>query len=108
MAFDFSKVTNKVTSSNSKGQSNEALLLDYFKMRNGIPFESHDIQLNAVMYFRNVFGRAVQPDTLSRTWRALRHEYNTDRKNSTLYRNGMVVEELRSTGGLKKWRIIHE
>tara|TARA_Y100001963_G_scaffold128275_1_gene182407 strand:+ start:194 stop:505 length:312 start_codon:yes stop_codon:yes gene_type:complete len=102
MAFDFSKVEG----TNGKGQSNEALLLDYFKTRGEIPFYSHDIQLNAVLYFKNIWKRSVQPDTLSRLWRSMRESYKTDKYNSSLFKHGMKVVELEDPK-YKKWQIIH-
>ena len=91
MSYDFSRT---ISSHNNKEQSNEALLLDYFKMRGGLPFASHDIQSNAVMFFKKCYNKTVQPDTLNRLWRAMRQEYLTDKQNSRLYQHGLTFKDV--------------
>jgi len=101
MSYDFSNTLRH------KGQSNESLLLDWFELRGGIPFASYDIQSNAVKFFKNVYNKTVQPDTLNRLWRAMRQEYITDKDNSKLYKHGFTFKEV-SKGKGKSWVITNE
>ncbi len=105
MAFPFSKVFQ---AKSVKEQSNESLLLDYFKMRGDLPFASYDIQSNAVAFFKNVYNKTVQPDTLNRLWRAMRNEYTTDIKNSKLYKHGLRFKTVLLPNGRKGWIVTDE
>jgi len=78
--------------------SNEAMLLEWLRANKNTVFASHDIQLHCVQWIREYYEHYVSPDTMSRLWRKMREEYNTDKDNSGLHRWGLSYREITRDG----------
>ncbi len=76
------------------------IIIDWLKTKRGQTIASHDVQLSAMNYGKNMYGVLFSPDSYSRIWREIREDYKT------LENIGIKVKEITFSDGAEKQFLI--
>tara|TARA_R110000803_G_scaffold46664_2_gene97875 strand:+ start:4275 stop:4601 length:327 start_codon:yes stop_codon:yes gene_type:complete len=106
MPFNFSKVLNRVNSTQGRGRN--VMLLDFLLTKKGAEIGNHVIQFDAIQYIRTVYGDPITPDSASRIWRKLREEYKNNKESSQIHKAGLSVVEFKKENSSQKYFKIGE